>query len=309
MLRVAVLMDPIHMLDPAKDSTLALIRKGLQRDLEISIFHDDDVSIRDGAVLSRMKTATLNGDILKINNPRSEAIDSFDLLLMRRDPPFDMRFYTIANTLAKLEPDLKAINSPTGILAFPEKLWPATLKRLHPPTLITTDREEIISFKDEHKAIVLKPIYDYCGSGIYISSATDHNFFSVLDSHLARDDLPIIAQKYLTGVKKGDRRILMLGGEAVGAINRKAGPCEHRCNMFRGGSPTLYKLTKRETSICMTLGPLLIEHGLHFVGIDIIDDFVTEINTTAPAGLVQIRNLGGPDLSGPFWEYVEAWVK
>jgi len=309
MLRVAVLMAPLQTLDPTKDTTIALIREGLRRDLKISIFHDDDVSICDGVVMGKMKTMTLTGDSLGVSNLGSKAIGSFDLLLMRRDPPFDMRFYTVATTLAMLEPDLKSINSPTGILTFPEKLWPATLDRLHPPTLISTNREEIISFRDEHKDIVIKPLYDYCGNSVYISSATDRNFFSILDSYLARDGLPIIAQKYLTDVEHGDRRVIMLGGEAVGAINRQATPRDHRCNMCLGGTPTLHELTNRETSVCETLGPLLVKRGLHFIGVDIIDGYVTEINTTAPAGPVHLKNLGGPDLSVAFWEYAEAWVR
>lgn len=309
MIKVGVLMDPFHKLNPIKDTTLALIREGLQRDLEIYIFHDNDISIRDGSVICKTRTATLIGDSLSVNNPCSKSIDSFDLLLLRKDPPFDMRFYTVATTLAMLEPDLKAINSPTGIIAFPEKLWPATLSQFHPPTLISTNRDEIIAFKNEYKAIVIKPLYDYCGGGVYVSLKSDRNFFSVIDSHLARDRLPIVAQKYLDGVEQGDRRILMLGGEATGALNRQARPREHRCNMSVGGSPTLHKLTNREKSICLTLGPWLVERGLYFVGIDIIDGYVTEINTTSPAGLVQLRNLGGPDLSVAFWEYAEAFVR
>lgn len=305
MLRVAILMDILETLDPLKDTTIRLIREGLHRDYEISIFYGKDVSIHNGIVLSNMRSTILNGETIEIKDIQKEVVNTYDVLLMRKDPPFDMKFTTVAITLAMIEADLKTINSPSGILSSPEKLWPATFNYLHPPTLISANREDIIAFKDEYGAIVLKPLYEYCGSGVYISPPNDRNFPSVLEAQLQKDGLPIIAQKYLTGVNKGDRRIFMLGGKVVGALNRESKPHDHRCNMFVGGTPSLHELSDEERSLCMTIGPWLVERGLHFVGVDIIDGYITEINTTSPTGLVQIRDMGGPDLSINFWEYVE----
>jgi glutathione synthase len=296
-------MDPIESLDISKDTTCSLILEGLRRGYAISIFYDKDVFIHNGNISCNMRSIAIVKDEIKIKCIQKELVSSYDILLMRKDPPFDMRFTTVTATLAMIESELIAINTPSGILSFPEKLWPATFKQFHPPTLVSANREDLLDFKREHGAIVLKPLYEFCGSGVYISFPNDRNFNSVLDIHLNKDGLPIVAQKYLPNAKNGDRRIIMLGGVAVGALNRTAKPNDHRCNMFVGGAASIHDLSDVEKSLCETIGPWLVERGLHFVGIDVIDNYITEINTTSPTGLTKFRDLGGADLAIYFWEY------
>jgi glutathione synthase len=298
-------MDPLHALLIEKDTTIKLIFEGIARGHDISIFHVDDVFIRNRAICGLIKAVHINNNSLEVAAGSQKPLTDYDVLLMRKDPPFDMAFATACLMLSAIEGDIKTVNSPTGILLSPEKLWPATFDDITPPTLISSNREIIASFKAEYGAIVIKPLYKYCGRGIYVSEENDRNLNSVIDYYLECEGLPLVAQKYLPGVSDGDRRIILLGGKPVGAINRMRQKGDFRCNMFVGGVPNLHMLSETERSICSLIGPWLLERGLHFVGIDVIDGLLTEINTTAPTGIMQFMDVGGVNLAPLFWNYVE----
>ena len=306
MKRIVVFIDKLELLDNTHDTTLMLIKKGIRRNNEIYIFHEDGIVVRDGNVICYVSHVVLEGDSIVLNKYSFQRIDSFDILFLRKDPPIEMNYYTALSILSLVESKIFTINSPKGILSFSEKIWPIALDIDHPPTLITCNFELILSFKCEFGNIVIKPLYNFCGNGIYVSLGVDKNFSSIVNSFLkGAHGMPIIVQKFLPNVRLGDKRVIMLGGIPIGTINRFASNNDYRCNMKTGGTPILHSLSDAEIKLCEKLSPLLIENGLHFVGIDIIDGFVTEINTTSPTGLPQILELGGPDLSDCFWDYLE----
>lgn len=310
MLKIAVFMDKIEVLEYSHDTTIFLICAGLKRGHYISIFYEDDIFVKEGLVYSNMRDIKLSQNIIEIFKVHTKIVREYDVLLMRKDPPVDLKYITTASILSLVESKTVKINSPIGILSLSEKLWPSLFKLPQPPTLISSNYLSITEFKKEHKDIVLKPLYNYCGNEIYISIGNDLNFFSVLKTLLSNTHkLPMIAQKYLSAVKNGDKRIIMLGGSPVGVLNRIAGKYDHRCNMKVGGTPQLQNLSEKEIELCDIIGPQLLRYNLHFVGLDVIGDYITEINTTTPTGLVQIKELGGKDLSVDFWNYVEGLLK
>lgn len=305
MAKFAFFMDPFDSLIMEKDTTLQIIKNGILKGHNISVFHDDDLMVRNGKVIVNTKRVQLIDEEITRRKSRQHAITDYDMLFVRRDPPVTIEFYTSLSILSSIEDELICLNSPASILTFPEKIWPATFKKFHPPTIITKSIDDILSFKKEHGSVVIKPLYNYCGNGIYVSLAEDRNLNSIITLFMMTNNLPILVQKFITSVEDGDRRIIMLGGKAVGAINRKSNPNDFRCNMYAGGTTTLHTLSATEMDICSHIGPLLMEKKLHLVGVDIIGNYITEINTTAPTGVFQIFDLGGPNLSKKIIEYAE----
>lgn len=310
MLRIAVFIDKLEVLDISHDTTLMIIKKGLKRNHDIHIFHEDGILIRDGNVLCNLSKVINENDSIVLNECLYQKIDSFDVLFLRKDPPIDLNYYTALSILSLVESKILTVNSPKGILSFSEKLWPIALEMDQPPTLVSCNKDIIFTFKYDYNDIVIKPLYDFCGNGIYLSLGKDKNFGSVINTLLKSSlGMPVVVQKFLPNVELGDRRVIMLGGIPICAINRIASENDYRCNMKTGGTPILHELSDSEKKICEKLSPLLIENGLHFVGIDIIDGFVTEINTTSPTGVPQILELGGPDISDYFWDFIERKTK
>ena len=305
-LKVAVYIDKLETLDLHQDSTIMLICEGLRKGYAISIFHEYTISIKTEKVYAKVKKVELSEHFIMERTEKEEALENFDFIFIRKDPPIDINFLTKMSFLSMIESKVFMLNSPKGIMAFSEKVLPFVCDIPYIDTLITSCHSDLLAFKKEHKDIVLKPLYNYCGQGIYVSLENDKNFLSVSQLFIENSDkLPIIAQKYLYGVSFGDRRVIMLGGEPVGALNRIASQYDFRCNMKTGGSYHLHELSEKEKELCNKIRPTLLKFGLHFVGVDIIDGYLTEINTTAPAGLTQIKKLGGMDLSKHFWAYVE----
>jgi len=306
--RVAVFIDPLSTLDQSADTTLYLLRGGLRRGHSIGIFYDDDISVED-SVYAFVKAVAADGETIVTTDRSKERLDAYDLVLVRKDPPIDMRFTASLTLLSLAEQSVPMLNVPSSILAYPEKLLPHAFGRYYPPTIVTSDIDEIVRFRAHHREIVLKPLYEYRGSGVYVSGMGDRNFAAVIERMLLRERLPVVAQKYLPEVDAGDRRIMLLGGVPIAAVNRLAGPDDHRCNMYAGGVPSVHSLTESERAICQEVGPWLASRGLHFVGLDIINGSITEINTTAPTGLTAFAELSGEDVSVAFWDYAEEYIR
>jgi glutathione synthase len=242
--------------------------------------------------------ATL-GDIKKIN------LSEFDVVLMRQDPPFDMAYITATHLLERIHPRTLVVNNPASVRNAPEKILVTEFPDLMPPTLVSRDRAEIEAFRREHGDLVMKPLYGNGGAGIFKVGRDDENFNGFLDLFAGLSREPYMIQRFLPRVREGDKRIILVDGEAMGAVNRVPAEGDIRANMVRGGAGQSTELTARERKICARIGPLLKERGLIFVGIDVIDGFLTEINVTSPTGLRAIRRLGGPDLSVAIWDAIE----
>jgi glutathione synthase len=224
---------------------------------------------------------------------------------MRQDPPFDMAYITATHILERLQPKTLVVNDPVHVRNAPEKIFVTLFKDLMPPTLITTDREEIRSFRAQHRDIILKPLYGNGGAGVFRVKDDDENMGALLEMFTQFYREPVIVQRYVPDVRKGDKRILLVDGEFAGAINRVPAAGEARSNMHVGGRPEATSLTTREKAICAALAPELKARGLIFTGIDVIGDYLTEINVTSPTGIHEVKRFGGPDAAKLIWDAIE----
>jgi glutathione synthase len=231
---------------------------------------------------------------------------TFDVVHMRQDPPFDMNYITITHMLEHIHPKTLVVNDPKEVRNAPEKLYVMEFADLMPPTIVTRDPRELLDFRKEHGEIILKPLYGNGGAGVFRLAGEDQNFGSLVELFTQSFREPFIAQRYLPEVRKGDKRIILVDGEFAGAINRVPAVNEHRSNMHVGGRPEPTELTKREREICERLGPDFKKRGLIFVGIDVIGDYLTEINVTSPTGIRQVKKFGGADIAGLIWDAIES---
>lgn len=308
-LKIAIQMDPIETVDVDADTTFALALEARARDHEVWTYHPRRLRLWDG----RVSAAARRVDALARdqNRPASLAdetivdLHGFDVVLMRQDPPFDMAYITAAQILERLTPGVLVLNDPRGVRDAPEKLLVTDFADLTPPTLITSDGNGIREFRKEHGDIILKPLYGNGGAGVFRLPAEDANFNALLELFEQSFREPIIAQKYLPSVRKGDKRIILLDGEAVGAINRVPAKDETRSNLHVGGRAEPAVMTARDQEICDRIGPTLSERGLVLAGVDVIGDYLTEINVTSPTGVQEIRRFGGADIPALFWNWVE----
>jgi glutathione synthase len=225
---------------------------------------------------------------------------------MRQDPPFDLAYITATHLLERIHPKTLVVNDPAHVRNAPEKVFVTEFPNLMPPTLITRDLAEIKAFRKEHGDIVMKPLYGKGGEAVFRVAPEDLNFGSLYDLFATTFREAWVVQKFLAAVKQGDKRIILVDGEFAGAVNRVPAADDLRSNMVRGGTPKETELTAREREICRTIGPALRERGLIFVGIDVIDGYLTEINVTSPTGIRAIKNLGGPDVAAMIWDKIEA---
>jgi glutathione synthase len=228
-----------------------------------------------------------------------------DVVLIRQDPPFNMAYITAAQILERLQPDVLVLNDPRSIRDAPEKLFVTEFEDLTPPTLITSDAAAIRAFREDHNDIIIKPLYGNGGAGVFRIKSDDGNFNALLEMFELTYPEPLVAQKFVPAVIKGDKRIILLDGEAVGAINRVPAKGETRSNMHVGGRAEAIEMNERDQEICDRIGPALAKRGLVFAGIDVIGDYLTEINVTSPTGVQEIRRFGGADISALFWDWVE----
>jgi len=231
------------------------------------------------------------------------------VVLMRQDPPFDMAYITATHILERLSPKVVVVNDPFHVRNAPEKLFVTQFENLMPPTLITTDRAEILRFRADHKDIILKPLYGNGGAGVFRVKEGDENLNSLLEMFTLLYREPVIVQRYLPEVRKGDKRIILVDGEFAGAINRVPAEGEARSNMHVGGKAEATLLSAREREICEAIGPELKARGLVFTGIDVIGDYLTEINVTSPTGIQEIKRFGGADIAVLIWNAIEARLK
>jgi glutathione synthase len=245
------------------------------------------------------------GDHFTLGDSFVQDLSQTDVVLMRQDPPFDMAYITATHILERIHPETLVVNDPFHVRNAPEKLFVTLFKDLMPPTLITSDSEEIRSFRAEHREIILKPLYGNGGAGVFRVKADDENLGAMLEMFTAFYREPVIVQRYVPEVRNGDKRILLVDGEFGGAINRVPAVGEARSNMHVGGRAERTTLTAREDFVCKSIGPELKARGLIFAGIDVIGDYLTEINVTSPTGIQEVKRFGGPDAAALVWDAIE----
>jgi glutathione synthase len=308
MLNVAVQMDPIEKIKIAGDSTFALMLAAQERGHHLFYYTPDRMSLAGGKVLADLSTIDVRdteGDHYKLGETILTDLSEMDVVLLRQDPPFDLAYITSTHFLEHVQPKTLVVNDPANVRNAPEKLFVMQFPRLMPPTLITRDKAAIERFRQEHGEIVIKPLHGHGGAAVFKVAEKDPNFGSLYDMFFTTFREPWVVQKFLPAVAKGDKRIILVDGVARGAVNRVPAENDIRSNMVRGGAAAATDLSPREREICETIGPELKRRGLIFVGIDVIDGFLTEINVTSPTGLRAIAKLGGPNLADAIWEVIE----
>jgi glutathione synthase len=308
-LTVAVQMDPIQRISIKGDSTFALLLEAQVRGHRLLYYTVDSLSMRDGQVTARMAAITVRdveGDHVTVGEAVLMPLTDVDVVLMRQDPPFDMGYITATHMLERVHPGVLVVNDPAHVRNAPEKIMVTLFPDLMPATLISRDREMIQEFRREHGDIVMKPLYGNGGAGVFKVGTDDPNFGSLFDMFTATSREPWVIQRFLPEVTEGDKRIILVDGEPLGAVNRVPLPGDIRSNLVRGGAAETTMLSDREREICARIGPVLKERGLLFTGIDVIHGNLTEINVTSPTGIRAIKRLGGPDLAVPIWDAIEA---
>jgi len=307
-LNVAVQMDPIDRINIRGDSTFALLLEAQKRGHGLSYYTPDKLSLRGDELFAPVQILSVRdepGDHFTLGEARREQLSAFDVILLRQDPPFDLAYITSTHFLERLHPKTLVVNNPASVRNAPEKIFVMDFPDLMPPTLISRDLDEINSFRDEHGAVVMKPLHGHGGAAVFRIMPQDMNFGSLFDMFSVTFREPWVIQRFLPEVKHGDKRIILVDGEFAGAVNRVPAPDDLRSNMVRGGAAQSTDLSPRERQICERLGPALRARGLLFVGIDVIDGHLTEINVTSPTGIRAIARLGGPDVAAKIWDVIE----
>ncbi|MEN9709591.1 MAG: hypothetical protein RIQ68_1999 [Pseudomonadota bacterium] len=308
-LTVAVQMDPIEKINIAGDSTFALLLEAQARGHQLFYYTPDRLGQRGRDVVASMQPLQVRdvvGDHATLGAPVLKNLEEMDVILLRQDPPFDLAYITSTHMLERVHPKVLVVNDPASVRNAPEKLFVMNYPQLMPATLITRDKALIEAFRAEHGDVVMKPLHGHGGSAVFKIAQKDPNFGSLFDMFSVTFREPWVVQKFLPAVSKGDKRIILVDGVAKGAVNRVPAEDDIRSNMVRGGAAAATDLTPREREICETIGPELKKRGLIFVGIDVIDGNLTEINVTSPTGVRAIKRLGGPDLAVDIWDAIEA---
>jgi glutathione synthase len=308
-LKVAVQMDPIEGINIEGDTTFLMMEAAQARGHSLFVYTTDTLAMDESRVYGRGRDVSVHrvkGDHARLGAWRRPELSEFDVILLRQDPPFDMNYIDSTFFLEKVHPKTLVVNDPVEVRNAPEKLFVTDFPELQPPTLITTDREAIADFRKRHGDVVLKPLNGRGGSGVTRHLADDPNLEALLEIHAELSREPVILQKFLPSVTKGDKRILLVGGEPVGAINRVPQKGQIRSNLAVGGKAEAVELTARDREICAAIGPELKRRGLLFVGIDVIGDYLTEINVTSPTGAVALKTFTGIDAADILWERIEA---
>jgi len=308
-MKIAFQMDPIGPVNITADSTFRLAEEAQARGHELFYYTPDHLAYENGRVTARGQSLTVQrvqGDHATLGEMTHVDLADFDVVWLRQDPPFDMHYITTTHLLDLLAPGTLVVNDPFWVRNYPEKLLVLTFPDLTPPTTIARDLETIRAFKAEHGDIILKPLYGNGGAGVFRLDENDRNLGSLHELFTGFSREPLIAQKYLPAVSKGDKRVILVDGEPVGAINRVPAKGEVRSNMHVGGRPEKVALTDRDREICARIGPLLKEKGQVFVGIDVIGDYLTEINVTSPTGIQELERFDGINVAAKIWEAIEA---
>ncbi len=308
-LDVAIQMDPIEGIDINADSTFVLGLEAQARGHRLYHYLPRDLSFGDGRVTAHLRPMELRrelGNHASLGEAEARDLEDMDVVLMRQDPPFDMSYITATHVLEHIHPRTLVVNDPAAVRNAPEKLFVTHFPDLMPPTLISSSRDDILAFRAAYEDIIIKPLFGNGGAGVFHIPPGDENLNALLEmfSELYRE--PVIVQRYLPEVRAGDKRIILVDGVAVGAINRIPPPGEARSNMHVGGKPVKSELDARDREICEAIGPTLKAQGLIFVGIDVIGRYLTEINVTSPTGLQEIDRFDGANLEGLIWDAIEA---
>jgi glutathione synthase len=309
-LTVAFQMDHIARIRIRGDSTFALMLEAQARGHRLFHYTPDRLSLRDGRVEARIEPVTVRdveGDHFTLGEPVLTDLSTLGVIQLRQDPPFDMGYITTTHLLERIHPKTLVVNDPANVRNAPEKVFVTEFPDLMPPTLVSRDPAEIRAFRKEHGDIIIKPLYGNGGAGVFRLAGHDENLGALLEIfETAYRGEPYMVQRYLAEVRKGDKRVILVDGAAAGAINRVPAEGEARSNMHVGGRAEPVEMTRRDREICERIGPILKERGLIFVGIDVIGDYLTEINVTSPTGIREVKRFGGPDIAALIWDAIEA---
>jgi glutathione synthase len=307
-LRVAIQMDPIETVNIEGDSSFVMGLSAEARGHTLWHYLPRQLTLRDGRAFARARPMSLRrkrGDHFTLGDEELIELSTMDVILMRQDPPFDMAYITATHILETVHPKTLVVNDPVHVRNAPEKLFVTHFPDLMPPTIITSDRQEILAFREYHKDIIVKPLFGNGGAGVFHIKPEDENLNALLEMFTQLYREPIQVQRYVPEVRQGDKRIILIDGEAVGAINRVPAAGESRSNMHVGGRAEKSSLTQRDREICDAIGPALRERGMIFVGIDIIGNYLTEINVTSPTGLQEVNRFDKVVLEDRIWDAIE----
>lgn len=307
-LKVAFQMDHISTVKIAGDSTFAIMLEAQARGHELYHYTVDGMAMLDGVVTANLEPVAVRdveGDHFTLGGAERLDLADLDVVHMRQDPPFDLAYISATHMLERIHPGTLVVNDPMEVRNAPEKLFVVDFADLMPPTLITRDEAQIRAFRDEHGEIVIKPLYGNGGKAVFRVHREDQNFGSLIGLFGETFPEPWVIQKYLPEVRAGDKRILLVDGDYAGAVNRIPAADDLRSNMVQGGQAIATELTARDREICERLGPELKKRGFLFVGIDVIGDYLTEINVTSPTGIRSVKALGGPDVAALIWNKIE----
>jgi glutathione synthase len=308
-LKVALQMDPIGSVNINADSTFRIALEAQARGHTLFYYTPDRLAFVEGRIMARGWPVELRNEVGNHVTYGAEAdvdLSDYDVVWLRQDPPFDMGYITTTHLLQMIHPGTLVVNDPFWVRNSPEKLLVLGFPDLTPPTAIARDLTTIRAFKERHGDIILKPLYGNGGAGVFRLDPSDRNLASLYEMFTGMNREPLIVQKFLPAVEKGDKRVILVDGEAVGAINRVPMLGETRSNMHAGGRPEKVGLTPRDLEICARIGPILRDKGQVFVGIDVIGDWLTEINVTSPTGIQELERFDGTNAAARIWEVIEA---
>ncbi len=308
-LEVAIQMDPIETVSIHGDSSFALALEAQKRGHKLYHYLPRHLAFRDRKVTAKaapLEVRRVEGDHYTLGERSSVDLSTMDVVLLRQDPPFDMSYITTTHVLEHIHPKTLVVNDPASVRNAPEKLFVTHFEGLMPPTLIAHDPDEIKAFRDEYKDIIVKPLFGNGGAGVFHIKPDDENLNSLLELFTQFYREPVIVQRYLPEVRQGDKRVILVDGKGVGAINRVPAAGEARSNMHVGGKAVKCEMTSRDHAICEAIGPELKRLGLVFVGIDVIGDYLTEINVTSPTGIQELSRFDGIDVPAMLWDAIEA---
>ena len=308
-MKIAFQMDPIGSVNINADSSFRLAEEAQSRGHSLFYYSADKLAFQEGKLTARGHKINVQRveQMPAILGPEEEvALKDFDVIWLRQDPPFDMHYITTTHLLDLVHPNTLVVNDPFWVRNFPEKLLVLRFPRLIPPTTIARDLETIKAFKAKHKDVILKPLYGNGGAGVFRLEERESNLSSLHELFTGFSREPLIVQKFLPDVSNGDKRVVLVNGEPVGAINRVPAMGETRSNMHVGGRPEKVCLTDRDFEICAKIGPLLREKGQVFVGIDVIGDYLTEINVTSPTGIQELERFDRINVAEKIWQVIEA---
>lgn len=308
-LTVAIQMDPLESVNIAGDSTFAMALEAQARGHRLYHYLATDLTYRSGRILAKARPVTFRreaGNHFIAGSVETIDLEQVDIVLMRQDPPFNLAYISATHLLERIHPRTLVVNDPASVRDAPEKIFVTLFDDLMPPTLITYDPEEVRAFRQEQPSIIVKPLYGNGGAGVFHIKPEDTNLGSLLELFAGFLKEPLMVQRYIPEIRQGDKRIILIDGEPVGAVNRVPAGGETRANMHVGGRAEKAVLTARDREICARIGPHLKERGLIFVGIDVIGSYLTEINVTSPTGIQEIDRFDGVNLSAQLWDAIEA---